>query len=152
MLYVNIYLNIIGVIINTKRPIYRFQPIKTSFIEKPVIYKLYYAYKNRKSEAQDGFDSLSVDEQEEVISILERMVTEGEKFYIPTKIKWKLKGYKYGEIKTSDDRFFFFKVIKNNLVFFAYNYKDQDSLGSDRYKQLNKKYLEYEKEFKRKKD
>lgn len=152
MHYVNIYLNIIGILISYKKAKYTFRQIKTPNIEEHVLYKIFYAFKNGKSEAKDGFWALSQDEQDEVISLIERMVTQGEKFHIPTKIRWKLKGYKYGEIKTQQNRFFFFKVIKNNLVFFGYEYKDQDSLGSEKYKQINKKYIEYEKEFKRKKD
>ena len=152
MHYVNIYLNIVGILISYKKAKYYFQPIPTPNIKEPVLYKLFYAWKNGKSEARDAFLALSENEQDEVLSLIENMLTRGERYYIRTKIRWKLKSYKYGEIKTQQNRFFFFKVINKNLVFFGYDYKDQKSLGNERYKQLNQKYLEYEKEFKRKKD
>lgn len=147
---VNIYLNIIGLIISIKKTNYHFEPIPTTAIDEPVLYNIFFAFKNGKSEVDDGYNSLSEKEQIKAIWIFDRMVTLGEKFHNEKNIRWKLKRCKYGEIKVKQNRFFFFKVIGNNLIFFGYDQKDQRSLGSARYKQLNKNQQEYEKEFKRK--
>ncbi len=153
MHHVNIYLNIIGAKINNTKAKYYFNQINTSNIEEPTLYKIFYAKKNKKSEAEEAFWALSREEQAEVIWLIERMITLGPRiFNNPRNIKWKLKGFNYGEIKTAQSRFFFFRVIKDNLIFFGYDHKDQDSLGIARYKQLDNKRKEYEREFKREKN
>ena len=118
-------------------------PIPTIFGR--AINNIYFIVENNRSKVMDNFRRLENIEKELIKDLIIKMATI-ENFRSP-KIKYQLKGYKYGEIRPMPHRFFFFQKCGKNIVFFEYTPKKKRALNDSFYKQLNRKKENYEKEF-----
>ncbi|MBC8550957.1 MAG: hypothetical protein H8D23_15030 [Candidatus Brocadiales bacterium] len=105
------------------------------------IREIFYVIDNNKSIMLD-IEGLPSDSQDEVIDIINRVACIRD---YKVKIRWKLEGYTYGEIKPRGHRFFFFRAAGDTIVFFAY--KKKTEIKKNTYKTLKKRKDEYEQQF-----
>ena len=95
----------------------------------------------------EAFHRLQRKEQDEIKALIYNMATIKE--LKSDKVTWNLKNYNYGEIRPLPHRFFFFRIVGNCLVFFDYRLKKTGSFHDRVYKRINRKKVQYEKEFKK---
>ncbi len=111
-----------------------------------VFFKVFYVFKNGRSQVMESFGGLEKSIQKNVKSLIIRMAQIRD--FKSNNIKRNMhKNYKYGELKPHRHRFFFFIKFMDNIIFFRYEEKKEDSLGDDIYQAIQKEMDEYEKAF-----
>lgn len=113
-----------------------------------IIRRVFYVVENGRSKMMEAFYNLEKDVKDNIKELITKMATH--EHYESDKIKWKLRGYKYGEIRPFPHRFFFFQKCGNNVIFFDYYLnKKKNKINDEIYKRIKKRKEKYEKEFKR---
>ncbi len=123
-----------------------FRSLKIMASYGKTINKIYYVVENGRSTVE-AFFKLSEEERINIRQIIVRMATE--EHFISPMVKYTLNKYAFGEIRPRGQRFFFFRKVGNNYVFFGHCEKKRKSLPDQVYKQLEKRMKIYEKEFTR---
>ena len=108
---------------------------------------VYLVIVNGRCKVLDSLNSLETNIKDEIIVILSYMATV--KDFRSKKIRKMVKKYSYGEIKPFGHRVFFFKKCGNNIILFDYKIKKKGSLGDSVYKQIERKKIDYEQEFRK---
>lgn len=111
---------------------------------KPIS-NIFFVIENNKSKTMENFSKLNQDTKDAIKVLISKMATN--KDYKSPKIKYTLHGYDYGEIRPMPHRFFFFQKCGNNIIFFSYVLKKEDSLSDLFYKKLEKEKNKYAEEF-----
>ena len=111
------------------------------------IYKIYCAVENDRSKVLEHFSNLSDSEKRKIRNLIGKMASIEN--YRSNNIRWVVKKYKYGELKSNPHRFFFFRKYGDSLIFFDYREKKKGSLGDKVYRMIEQERIRYEEEFRR---
>lgn len=122
-----------------------FREIKINEKYGDVLNRIYYIIEDDKSDVMENFRGIESNIRDKTIDLISKMATIKD-FKSPF-ITNHLKGYNYGEIRPKPHRFFFFRKLNNNIIFFGYVLKKKNSLKDIFYKRLNEEKERYEREF-----
>lgn len=111
------------------------------------LYSIYCVIDNGKSKVLREFYNLSLEERENLIELISNMATI--KNFQSIWIRYKLTNYDYGEVKSHQDRFFFFQKCGKNYIIFDHELKKSGKLSDHILQRIQKKKERYEKEFQR---
>ena len=128
-----------------------FREIPINDYHGPKRRKVFFVFENDRSKVDNGFSKLNGNIQELVLDLICQLATRTEKFNSP-KIRYSFVGFpKIAELKPDKhNRFFFFTIIDENIIFYEYKEKSGDKLPHKIVKEIDQKREYYEKEFKKK--